>query len=69
MGSTELAGLTATVITAIPGPGEPGEVVCETPGGRRMLIAYADEPVPKNASVVIYQDRGVGRVDVGATSV
>lgn len=64
LGPEDLVGRTAYVRTAIPGGQEPGEVVIRIRGGSEAFIAYADDPVPHGAEVVVVADRGARSVAV-----
>lgn len=64
LGPEDVVGRTAYVRTAIPGGAEPGEVIVRVRGGSEAFIAYADQPVPQGAEVVVVSDRGARSVAV-----
>ncbi len=59
-----LVGGEGTVTVAIPGPDRPGEIQVGFDGGTETYIAYADQPVPRGARVVIFETRAGRRVGV-----
>ena len=46
------------------GPGGPGEVLVRVRGGTETYIAWSDEPLAKNATVLVIESRGARAVDV-----
>jgi hypothetical protein len=46
------------------GAAGPGEVLVRVRGGREAYIAWSDQPIPKDATVLIIESRGARAVDV-----
>jgi hypothetical protein len=46
------------------GPDGPGEVLVKIRGGSEAFLAWSDEPLPKDATVLIIDSRGGRTVDV-----
>jgi hypothetical protein len=59
-----VVGSRGTLTVACRGADGPGEVVVRVAGGTEAYIAYSDRPIPRGATVVIYDSRGGRRVDV-----
>lgn len=58
----DLVGSLGTVTVAIRGAEAPGEVELSTPGGTRLVIAYATENIPRHAAVIVCDVRPGGVV-------
>jgi hypothetical protein len=63
MSDEEVTGRPATVTVRIRGGALPGEVQVAIRGGTECFIAYAEEEILRNETVV-YRDRGNRSVDV-----
>lgn len=62
-GEEELVGRVGRVSVPIPAHG-PGEVVVQVRGGTETFAAWADEPVPKHARVLVIETRSPRSVTV-----
>jgi hypothetical protein len=63
---TEPIGCVGILIIGTRGPNGPGEVLVRVRGGREAYIAWSEEPLPKDATVLITDSRGARTVDVMA---
>jgi hypothetical protein len=61
---TEVVGKLGTVVTRIRGGNRPGEVVVLVRGTRETFIAYSDDLVDCDATVLVFHSRGNRAVDV-----
>jgi hypothetical protein len=57
-------GCVGVLTLATRGPGGPGEVLVRVRGGTETYIAWSDDPLPKNATVLVIDSRGARAVDV-----
>jgi membrane protein implicated in regulation of membrane protease activity len=64
MEPSPLIGCEGTVTVAIRGGTSPGEVLVSFKGGTETYLAYADEPIPSGARIVVYDVRGGRRLGV-----
>ena len=64
MSDEEVAGKIGTVTTRIRGGELPGEVRVAIRGGTESFIAYAEQEIPRNETVLVYRSRGDRAVDV-----
>jgi len=46
------------------GPGGPGEVLIKIRGGSEAFLAWSQTPLPKGATVLVTESRGLRAVDV-----
>jgi membrane protein implicated in regulation of membrane protease activity len=60
----EVVGKLGTVVTRIRGGERPGEVVVSVRGTRETFIAYSDDPVDLDETVLVFSSRGNRAVDV-----
>jgi hypothetical protein len=61
---TEPIGCVGVLILGTRGVSGPGEVLIKVRGGREAFIAWSDEPIAKNATVLVIESRGERAVDV-----
>jgi hypothetical protein len=61
---TEVVGKLGTVVTRIRGGDRPGEVVVPVRGTRETFIAYSDDLVDCDETVLVFHSRGNRAVDV-----
>ena len=59
-------GCVGVLIIATRGVKGPGEVLVKVRGGTEAYIAWSEEPLPKDATVLITDSRGARTVDVMA---
>ncbi|WIM96372.1 hypothetical protein ACTOB_008564 [Actinoplanes oblitus] len=64
MTSETLIGRVGTVITAIRGGARAGEIRVLVAGMPHYYLAYAPEPLPVGAAVLVIHNRGARQVDV-----
>jgi hypothetical protein len=57
-------GCTGTVTVATRGAGGPGEVLVKVRGGTEAYLAWSEEPLARNTSVIVFNSRGERTVDV-----
>jgi hypothetical protein len=57
-------GCTGRVITATRGVDGPGEVLVNVRGGTEAYLAWSEEPLARNTSVLVFNARGARTVDV-----
>lgn len=64
--STEdpVVGCVGKVITATRGIDGPGEVLVSVRGGTEAYLAWSEEPLARNTSVIVFNSRGERTVDV-----
>jgi hypothetical protein len=64
--STEdpVVGCVGKVITATRGVDGPGEVLVSVRGGTEAYLAWSEEPLARNTSVIVFNSRGERTVDV-----
>lgn len=62
----EVIGKLGTVVTRIRGGDLPGEVRVAVRGGTEDFIAYAEQEIPRDVTVLVFQSRGERAVDVVA---
>lgn len=60
----DVLGLTATTLSPIHGSGRPGEILVAVRGATETYIAFADEPIAKDETVLIVSVRPGRQVDV-----
>ena len=60
----EVVGKLGTVVTRIRGGDRPGEVVVLVRGTQETFIAYSDDPVDLDETVLVFSSRGNRAVDV-----
>ena len=60
----EVVGKLGTVVTRIRGGERPGEVVVLVRGAKETFIAYSDDPVDLDETVLVFSSRGNRAVDV-----
>lgn len=60
----EVTGRSGTVTVRIRGGELPGEVQVSIRGGTESFIAYSDQEIARNETVLVYRDRGDRAVDV-----
>ena len=60
----EVVGKLGTVVTRIRGGNRPGEVVVPVRGTRETFIAYCDDAVERDETVLVFHSRGSRAVDV-----
>jgi hypothetical protein len=60
----DVVGRLGTVVTRIRGGGRPGEVVVAVRGTNETFIAYSDDPVELDETVLVFSSRGSRAVDV-----
>jgi hypothetical protein len=61
---TEPIGCVGVLILGTRGHAGPGEVLVKVRGGREAFIAWSDEPIAKDATVLVIESRGTRAVDV-----
>ncbi|HEY5411231.1 MAG TPA: hypothetical protein VIJ94_10950 [Caulobacteraceae bacterium] len=64
MTDDEVTGRSGTVTTRIRGGDLPGEVRLAIRGGTESFIAYADQEIQRDETVLVYRSRGDRAVDV-----
>ncbi len=57
-------GAVGTLLVATRGSAGPGEVLIKIRGGSEAYIAWSDKPLPRGATVLVVDFRGVRAVDV-----
>jgi len=57
-------GCVGVLLLATRGTNGPGEVLVKVRGGTETYIAWSEEPLPKDASVLVIDSRGARAVDV-----
>lgn len=57
-------GCVGLLTVATRGKAGPGEVLIKIRGGSETYLAWSDEPLPKDATVLVIQSRGGRTVDV-----
>jgi hypothetical protein len=60
----EVVGKLGTVVTRIRGGERPGEIVVLVRGTKETFIAYSDDPVGLDETVLVFSSRGNRAVDV-----
>jgi hypothetical protein len=63
---TEPIGCVGVLVIGTRGAKGPGEVLVRVRGGTEAFIAWSEEPLPKDATVLITDSRGARAVDVMA---
>jgi hypothetical protein len=63
---TEPIGCVGVLVVGTRGTKGPGEVLVRVRGGTETFIAWSEEPLPKDATVLITDSRGSRTVDVMA---
>jgi membrane protein implicated in regulation of membrane protease activity len=61
---SEVVGRLGTVVTRIRGGSLPGEVRVPVRGTHETFIAYSDDPVERDETVLVFHSRGNRAVDV-----
>jgi hypothetical protein len=59
-----VVGCVGKVITATRGVDGPGEVLVSVRGGTEAYLAWSEEPLAHNTSVIVFNSRGERTVDV-----
>jgi hypothetical protein len=59
-----VVGCVGKVITATRGVDGPGEVLVSVRGGTEAFLAWSEEPLALNTSVIVFNSRGGRTVDV-----
>jgi hypothetical protein len=59
-----VVGCVGKVITATRGVDGPGEVLVSVRGGTEAYLAWSEEPLALNTSVIVFNSRGERTVDV-----
>ncbi len=59
-----VVGCVGKVITATRGADGPGEVLVSVRGGTEAYLAWSEEPLPRDTSVIVFNARGERTVDV-----
>ena len=59
-----VVGCTGTLAVATRGPDGPGEVLVGVRGGTEAFLAWSERPLPRGASVLVFNSRGERAVDV-----
>jgi hypothetical protein len=57
-------GCVGVLVLGTRGAAGPGEVLVRVRGGRETYLAWSDQPIPKDATVLIIESRGARAVDV-----
>ena len=57
-------GTVGVLIVATRGPAGPGEVRIKVRGGSECFLAWSESPLPKGATVLVIDHRGLRTVDV-----
>lgn len=57
-------GAVGVLVIGTRGAKGPGEVLVSVRGGRETFIAWSEEPLPRNTTVLIIESRGSRAVDV-----
>ncbi|HEV2451107.1 MAG TPA: hypothetical protein VGS62_04185 [Streptosporangiaceae bacterium] len=57
-------GCVGVLVLGTRGQAGPGEVLVRVRGGRETYIAWSDEPIPKDTTVLVIESRGARAVDV-----
>jgi hypothetical protein len=57
-------GCVGKVITATRGVDGPGEVLVKVRGGTEAYLAWSEEPLARDTSVIVFNSRGQRTVDV-----
>ena len=61
-------GCVGVLLLGTRGTDGPGEVLVKVRGGTEAYIAWSEEPLPKDATVLVIDSRGVRTLDVMAWS-
>lgn len=65
-GDESLIGAIGVLIIATRGAAGPGEVLVKIRGGSEAFIAWSAEPIPRDSTVLVINNRGTRTVDVSA---
>jgi predicted nucleotidyltransferase len=65
-GDESLIGSIGVIIIATRGAHGPGEVLLKIRGGTEAYLAWSPEPIPRGATVLVINNRGLRSVDVSA---
>jgi hypothetical protein len=57
-------GCSGRLTVATRGPDGPGEVLVAMRGGTEAYLAWSEQPLPKGATVLVFNSRGERTVDV-----
>jgi hypothetical protein len=57
-------GCTGELIIATRGTAGPGEVLVRIRGGSEAFLAWSEQPLPRGATVLVVESRGIRQVDV-----
>jgi hypothetical protein len=63
-GDQSLIGSIGVLLVATRGQAGPGEVLLKIRGGTEAYLAWSINPIPKGATVLVIESRGVRTVDV-----
>lgn len=61
-----VVGRTGKLVVGTRGAEGPGEVLVQVRGGTETFLAYSDEPLPRDATVLVIESRGCRQVSVMA---
>ena len=63
-GDESLIGSIGVIAIATRGAHGPGEVILRVRGGSEAYLAWSAEPIPRGATVLVIESRGIRTVDV-----
>ena len=63
-GDQSLIGSIGVLLVATRGKAGPGEVLLKIRGGTEAYLAWSINPIPKGATVLVIESRGIRTVDV-----
>ena len=63
-GDQSLIGSIGVLLVATRGEAGPGEVLLKIRGGTEAYLAWSINPIPKGATVLVIESRGIRTVDV-----